>query len=118
MFALVLILFLTVYCLRICSEWSVRSFCVSGRFAGVRGPGLFFLVPFLETTPYTIDLRTVTSNISAEQTLTRDNVPVNVDTVIYWKVIDPKLAVLEVTDYQQAILGAAQDRIARHHRSQ
>ncbi|MBU6450499.1 MAG: slipin family protein [Cyanobacteria bacterium REEB67] len=108
LFALVLILFLTVYCLRICSEWERKVVLRLGRFAGVRGPGLFFLVPFLETTPYTIDLRTVTSNISAEQTLTRDNVPVNVDTVIYWKVIDPKLAVLEVTDYQQAILGAAQ----------
>jgi regulator of protease activity HflC (stomatin/prohibitin superfamily) len=107
-FALVLILFLTVYCLRICSEWERKVVLRLGRFAGVRGPGLFLLVPFLETTPYTIDLRTVTSNISAEQTLTRDNVPVNVDTVIYWKVIDPKLAVLEVTDYQQAILGAAQ----------
>ncbi|MBS2009364.1 MAG: slipin family protein [Cyanobacteria bacterium SZAS TMP-1] len=96
------------YCLRVASEWERKVVLRLGRFAGVRGPGLFFLLPFFETTPFTIDLRTVTSNISAEQTLTRDNVPVNVDTVIYWKVVDPKLAVLQVADYQQAVLGAAQ----------
>jgi regulator of protease activity HflC (stomatin/prohibitin superfamily) len=96
------------YCLRISSEWERKVVLRLGRFAGVRGPGLFFLIPWIETTPFTVDLRTVTSSISAEETLTRDNVPVSVDTVIYWKVIDPKLAVLEVTDYQKAILGAAQ----------
>ncbi|MBS1989348.1 MAG: slipin family protein, partial [Cyanobacteria bacterium SZAS LIN-3] len=61
------------YCLRVASEWERKVVLRLGRFAGVRGPGLFFLLPFFETTPFTIDLRTVTSNISAEQTLTRDN---------------------------------------------
>lgn len=96
------------FCLRICSEWERKVVLRLGRFAGVRGPGVFFLFPFVETTPYTIDLRTMTSSISAEQSLTRDNVPVNVDTVIYWRIVDPKLAVLAVADYQDAVLGAAQ----------
>ncbi len=106
-FAFVLFLLLR-YCLRVCNEWERKVVLRLGRFAGIRGPGLFFLMPFFETTPFTVDLRTVTSNITAEQTLTRDNVPVNVDTVIYWTVVNPQLAILKVTDYQLAVLGAAQ----------
>ena len=94
--------------LRICSEWQRKVVLRLGRFSGVRGPGVFFLVPFIETTPFTIDLRTVTSSFKAEQTLTRDNVPVNVDTVIFWRVMDPALAVLQVADYMAAVMGAAQ----------
>src|SRR5271156_203351 len=85
--------------LRICSEWQRKVVLRLGRFAGVRGPGLFFLLPFIETTPFTVDVRMITSSFTAEQTLTRDNVPVNVDTVIYWRVVNPQLAVLEVADY-------------------
>ncbi len=107
-FCLFVLFLILRYCLRVCSEWDRKIVLRLGRFAGVRGPGLFFLIPFLETTPCSVDLRTVTSSISAEQTLTRDNVPVNVDTVIYWKVVDPKMAILQVIDYQQAVLGAAQ----------
>jgi regulator of protease activity HflC (stomatin/prohibitin superfamily) len=84
--------------LRICSEWERKVVLRLGRFAGVRGPGIFFLLPFVERTPFTIDLRTVTSSFTAEQTLTRDNVPVNVDTIIYWRVIDPGRAVLQVEE--------------------
>jgi regulator of protease activity HflC (stomatin/prohibitin superfamily) len=94
--------------LRICSEWERKVVLRLGRFAGVRGPGIFFLLPYLETTPYTVDMRMVTSSFTAEQTLTRDNVPVNVDTILYWKVVDAKHAVLEVTDYTAAVMGAAQ----------
>src|SRR5215207_6348586 len=79
--------------LRICSEWERKVVLRLGRFAGVRGPGIFFLLPFIERTPFTVDLRTVTSSFTAEQTLTRGNVPVNVDTVIYWRVMDPGRAV-------------------------
>ena len=94
--------------LRLCSEWQRKVVLRLGRFTGVRGPGVFFLLPFVETTPFTIDLRTVTSSFSAEQTLTRDNVPVNVDTIVFWRVIDPALAVLQVADYTAAVRGAAQ----------
>lgn len=94
--------------LRICSEWERKVVLRFGRFAGVRGPGIFWLLPLMETTPYTIDVRTKTSNITAEQTLTHDNVPVNVDTVVYWQVTNPELAVLKVENYGQAVVGAAQ----------
>lgn len=94
--------------LRICSEWERKVVLRLGRFAGVRGPGIFFLIPYIERTPYTIDVRTVTSNVTAEQSLTRDNVPVNVDTIVYWRVMDPKLAALQVADYNAAVLGVAQ----------
>src|SRR5438874_7109347 len=91
--------------LRICAEWERKVVLRLGRFAGVRGPGIFFLLPWVERTPFTVDLRTVTSSFTAEQTLTRDNVPVNVDTIIYWRVVDPGRAVLQVEDYRAAVLG-------------
>jgi len=94
-------------CVRVSSEWQRKVVLSLGRFAGVRGPGLFLLFPW-ETTPYTVDMRLVTSSFTAEQTLTRDNVPVNVDTIIYWRVLQPQLAVLEVADYNAAVMGAAQ----------
>jgi regulator of protease activity HflC (stomatin/prohibitin superfamily) len=94
--------------LRICTEWERKLVLRLGRFAGVRGPGIFFLLPFIERTPFTVDLRTVTSNFTAEQTLTKDNVPVNVDTVLFWRVVDPARAVLQVENYRDAVLGAAQ----------
>ena len=89
-----LLIFIILPSLRICSEWERKVVLRLGRFAGVRGPGIFFLLPFIERTPFTIDLRTVTSSFTAEQTLTRDNVPVNVDTIVYWRVVDPAAAVL------------------------
>ncbi len=94
--------------LRMCAEWQRKVVLRLGRFAGVRGPGIFFLLPFVEQTPFTVDLRTVTNSFTAEQALTRDNVPVNVDTVIYWRVIDAGRAVLQVEDYRAAVLGTAQ----------
>jgi len=104
----VFVVLFCVFCLRICSEWERKVVLRLGRFAGVRGPGIFLLLPLIETTPVTIDLRTMTNSISAEQTLTRDNVPVNVDTVVYWSVVDPKLAVLKVASYDSAVILAAQ----------
>ncbi|HEY9789168.1 MAG TPA: slipin family protein [Candidatus Obscuribacterales bacterium] len=94
--------------IRICNEWQRKLVLRLGRFAGVRGPGLFLLIPYLETSPFTLDMRMITSSFLAEQTLTKDNVPVNVDTVIYWRVVDAQKAVLEVADYVAAVMGAAQ----------
>src|SRR6266540_1208337 len=94
--------------LRLCNEWERKVVLRLGRFTGVRGPGIFLLLPYIEQTPFTVDLRTVTGSFTAEQTLTRDNVPVNVDTIIFWRVVDPARAVLQVTDYQAAVMGAAQ----------
>lgn len=105
---IVILLIIFFASLRLCSEWQRKVVLRLGRFSGVRGPGVFFLLPFVETTPFTIDLRTVTSSFTAEQTLTKDNVPVNVDTIIFWRVMDPALAVLQVADYTAAVMGAAQ----------
>ncbi len=104
----VIALLIVLPSLRICSEWERKIVLRIGRFAGVRGPGVFLLLPWIERTPFTVDLRTMTSSFTAEQTLTRDNVPVNVDTIIFWRVIDPARAVLEVANYASAVMGAAQ----------
>lgn len=100
--------FIIIPSLRMCSEWERKVVLRLGRFTGVRGPGVFLLLPWIEKTPFTVDLRTVTSSFTAEQTLTRDNVPVNVDTIIFWRVVDPARAVLQVADYYTAVVGAAQ----------
>jgi regulator of protease activity HflC (stomatin/prohibitin superfamily) len=108
---IVLILFLIVVffsSLRMCSEWQRKVVLRLGRFAGVRGPGVFFLLPFVETTPFTMDLRVNTHLFAAEQTLTKDGASVTVDAIVYWRIIDAGLAAIRVTNYTQAVLGAAQ----------
>ena len=104
----VLVLGIIIPSLRLCNEWERKVVLRLGRYTGVRGPGIFLLLPWIERTPFTIDLRTVTSSFTAEQTLTRDNVPVNVDTIIFWRVVQPDKAVLQVADYNSAVRGAAQ----------
>lgn len=104
----ILAIVIVVPSLRICNEWQRKVVLRLGRCAGVRGPGVFFLLPYIETTPYAVDMRSVTSSFTAEQALSKDNVPVNVDTVIYWRVINPELAVLAVADYTEAVMSVAQ----------
>ena len=79
-----------------------------GKFRALRGPGLFGIIPIIDSIPYTIDIRVITSSFKAENTLTRDTVPVNVDAVLFWKVVDPQRAALAVADYESAIRWAAQ----------
>ncbi len=79
-----------------------------GKYRGRRGPGLFWILPFIDTVSSWIDQRTITTSFAAEQTLTSDTVPVNVDAVLFWMVYDPEKAALEVQDYLQAISWAAQ----------
>src|SRR5919198_718942 len=93
--------------LRMCSEWERKVVLRLGRFAGVRGPGIFFLLPFVETTPFTMDMRVNTSNFVAEQTLTKDGASVTVDTIVYWRIIDAGRAAIQVANYTQAVMGAA-----------
>src|SRR5919198_374618 len=94
--------------LRLCNEWQRKVVLRLGRFAGVRGPGIFFLLPFVETTPFTMDMRVNTSNFVAEQTLTKDGASVTVDTIVYWRIIDAGRAAIQVANYTQAVMGAAQ----------
>jgi regulator of protease activity HflC (stomatin/prohibitin superfamily) len=93
---------------KVADQWERVVVLRLGRFRSLEGPGLFFIVPILETVPYRIDVRVITSTFRAEQTMTRDTVPVDVDAVLFWKVVDPKTATLDVADYGSAINWAAQ----------
>ncbi|HST62868.1 MAG TPA: slipin family protein [Longimicrobium sp.] len=93
---------------KIANQWERAVVLKWGRYVGMRGPGVFFVVPGVHTVAAWIDQRTVTSPFAAEQTLTSDAVPVNVDAVLFWTVYDPEKAALEVQDYTQAVSWAAQ----------
>src|SRR5215471_1309954 len=103
----VLIIITILSSLRICSEWERKVVLRLGRFTGVRGPGIFFLLPYVERTPFTIDTRVVTTAFAAEQTLTKDGASVTVDAIMYWRVIDAGRAAIQVANYSQAVMGAA-----------
>jgi regulator of protease activity HflC (stomatin/prohibitin superfamily) len=94
--------------LQIADQWEKAVVLHLGRFSGLRGPGVFAIVPFIDTVAYWIDLRTITTSFRAEKTLTRDTVPVDVEAVLFWRVRDPQKAALEVEDYRSAISWAAQ----------
>src|SRR5215831_4909802 len=93
---------------RIAQQWERAVVFRLGRFTGLRGPGLFWIVPFIDSVSAWIDQRTITTSFAAEQTLTSDTVPVNVDAVLFWMVHDAEKAALEVQDYTQAVSWAAQ----------
>lgn len=93
---------------RVANQWERAVVLRLGRFGALKGPGLFFIIPILETVPYWIDTRVITTAFKAEKTLTKDTVPVDVDAVLFWKVVDPKKAALDVADYGSAISWACQ----------
>jgi regulator of protease activity HflC (stomatin/prohibitin superfamily) len=93
---------------RIAQQWERAVVLRLGKFVGLRGPGLFWIVPFIDTVPSWIDQRTITTTFAAEQTLTSDTVPVNVDAVLFWMVHDAQKAALEVQEYAQTVSWAAQ----------
>ena len=94
--------------IKIADPWDKAVVLRLGHFESLRGPGLFFIIPILDTIPYWIDTRVITTSFKAEKTLTKDTVPVDVDAVLFWKVLDPKKAALEVADYTTAISWASQ----------
>ena len=94
--------------LRICNEWERKVVLRLGRFGGVRGPGVFFLLPYVEQTPFTIDTRVTTTAFMAEQTLTKDGASVTVDAIMYWRIVDAGRAAIQVVNFTQAVMGAAQ----------
>src|ERR1700689_3909085 len=94
--------------IKVADQWERVLVLRLGKFRSLEGPGVFFIVPILETVPFRIDVRVITSTFRAEQTMTRDTVPVDVDAVLFFKVVDPKTAALEVADYGSAINWAAQ----------
>jgi len=93
---------------RVAQQWERGVVLRLGRFIGLRGPGIFWVVPFFDKVTQWIDQRVVTTSFAAEETLTSDTVPVNVDAVLFWMVHDSEKAALEVQDYAQAVSWAAQ----------
>ena len=93
---------------RVAKQWERGVVLRLGRYIGLRGPGLFWVMPYVDGVTKWIDQRVITTSFAAEQTLTLDTVPVNVDAVLFWMVYDPEKAALEVQDYPQAVSWAAQ----------
>jgi regulator of protease activity HflC (stomatin/prohibitin superfamily) len=93
---------------KVAKQWERGIVLRLGRYTGLRGPGIFWVVPFVDSVTKWIDQRVITTSFAAEQTLTSDTVPVNVDAVLFWLVYDPEKAALEVQEYQQAVSWAAQ----------
>jgi SPFH domain, Band 7 family protein len=110
---LILILFLLLavfvaWSTKVASQWNRAVVLRLGKFHSLRGPGIFFIIPIIDTIPYWIDIRVISTSFKAEKTLTKDTVPVDVDAVLFWKVVDPKKAALDVADYYSAISWASQ----------
>ena len=93
---------------RVTRQWERAVVLRLGRFIGLQGPGLFWVVPFVDLVSRVIDQRVITTSFAAEQTLTSDTVPVNVDAVLFWVVNDAEKAALEVQNYPVAVSWAAQ----------
>ena len=94
--------------IQVADQWDKALILRLGHFHALKGPGLFFIIPVIDAIPYWIDTRVITTGFKAEKTLTKDTVPVDVDAVLFWKVVDPKKAALDVADYQSAISWASQ----------
>ncbi len=94
--------------IQVADQWNRAVVLRLGQFTALRGPGLFFIIPVIDTIPFWIDTRVLATSFKAEKTLTKDTVPVDVDAVLFWKVIDPKKAALDVADYRSAIGWASQ----------
>jgi regulator of protease activity HflC (stomatin/prohibitin superfamily) len=93
---------------RVAKQWEKAVVLRLGKYVGLRGPGLFWIVPLVDSVSTYVDQRIITTSFAAEQTLTSDTVPVNVDAVLFWMVYDAEKAALEVQDYPQAVSWAAQ----------
>jgi len=94
--------------LKMANTWQKFVILRAGNLQGVRGPGLFWIIPVIDAVAAVIDERIQTTAFNAEQALTRDTVPVNVDAIIFWRVHDARRAALEITNYREAI-----DRVAQ-----
>jgi regulator of protease activity HflC (stomatin/prohibitin superfamily) len=97
-----------LYAIKVARQWEKAVVLRLGHFSGLKGPGLFWIVPIMDSTPVWIDHRVMVTPFSAEKTLTKDTVPVDVDAVLFWVVWDAEKAAMEVEDYRTAIAWAAQ----------
>jgi regulator of protease activity HflC (stomatin/prohibitin superfamily) len=94
--------------IKIADQWEKAVVLRLGRFQSLRGPGIFFIIPIIDSVAYWIDMRVISTAFTAEKTLTKDTVPVDVDAVLFWKVLDAKKAALEIAQYKSAINWASQ----------
>jgi regulator of protease activity HflC (stomatin/prohibitin superfamily) len=107
----VIVLFIAIFLIsgiHVVNEWERLPVLRLGRFVGLRGPGIIYVIPIIERVPIKISLRLGTMSLHTEQTLTADNVPVNVDAVMYYKPVDPEKCILNVEDYIAATQWSAQ----------
>jgi regulator of protease activity HflC (stomatin/prohibitin superfamily) len=111
-----------LFAIKVVDQWQKVALLRFGRYRGLRGPGLFLIIPIIETLSRYVDQRVRVTTVSAESTLTRDTVPVNVDAIIFWLVWSAEKSILEVEDFIQAItLGsqtALRESIGRHQLAQ
>jgi uncharacterized membrane protein YqiK len=107
-----------LFAIRIADQWEKVAVLRFGRYTGLRGPGVFHLIPIVDRLSRYVDQRVRVANVTAESTLTRDTVPVNVDAIVFWMVWNAEKAILEVQDFSQAINMSAQtalrESIGRH----
>jgi uncharacterized membrane protein YqiK len=113
-----LIGFYLLFAIRVADQWEKVAVLRFGRYIGLRGPGLFLIIPIVDSISRYVDQRVRVANVSAESTLTRDTVPVNVDAIVFWMVWNAEKSILEVQDFTQAIMLSAQtalrESIGRH----
>jgi regulator of protease activity HflC (stomatin/prohibitin superfamily) len=94
--------------LKIANQWERAVVLQLGKFSSLKGPGIFFIIPIIESVTRIVDMRIRATDFNSESTLTKDTVPVNVDAICFWMVWDAKKAILEVMDYYMAIILSAQ----------
>jgi regulator of protease activity HflC (stomatin/prohibitin superfamily) len=111
-----------LFAIKVVQQWEKVALFRLGRYVGLRGPGLFHIVPVIETLSPYVDQRVRVASVSAESTLTRDTVPVNVDAIVFWLVWNAEKAILEVENFMEAITLSAQtalrESIGRHELAQ
>jgi regulator of protease activity HflC (stomatin/prohibitin superfamily) len=111
-----------LFAIKVVKQWEKVAVLRLGRYVGLRGPGMCMIVPILETLSPYVDQRVRVASVSAESTLTRDTVPVNVDAILFWMVWNAEKSILEVEDFVQAITLSAQtalrESIGRHELAQ
>jgi regulator of protease activity HflC (stomatin/prohibitin superfamily) len=98
----------TLFAVKVAQQWEKAIVLRFGKLHAIRGPGMFLIVPVLDEVTEWIDQRVQTTEFNAEQALTRDAVPANIDAILFWQVHDAQRAALEITDYRSAILRVAQ----------
>jgi regulator of protease activity HflC (stomatin/prohibitin superfamily) len=111
-----------LFAVQVADQWQKVAVLRLGRYVGLRGPGLFHIFPVIDHVSGVVDQRVRVSNVTAESTLTRDTVPVNVDAIVFWIVWNAEKAILEVQDFQEAIRMSSQtalrESIGRHELAQ